>query len=395
MIIAENGLLTLDYWRDEVSYQGITLPSGSIGCAALNISDDVVEELKQICQPLQAAIDAIMKMQLNLEHLTPTGDSILQILELLQREKAFPLLDYPYYRKRVRQIFTAENMKNAVGYVELTASDPADAIDDPFVRGRGLLTVLLFCAQLPDTLAMFKIGLLPFAQALHESDRTAEDYAVVSVNYALAPDYPYPVPVRQLEQCLTYLKDHAAEYRIDMDRIVFAGSSAGAQIAGQYLNVLTDPAYASEMGLTPPIPADAAIAFVSSSGLLDCERFDKTGVPPFDQVLLRCGLAYFGTTALKGEAPVLQAGVIRHMTAQFPPMFLSDGNTMTFTDQAIDMKAKADALGIPAEILLFPKEEAELRHGFELTQIPQALEVQKASAAFLLRILSREGTRET
>ncbi len=177
MIIAENGLLTLDYWRDEVSYQGITLPSGSIGCAALNISDDVVEELKQICQPLQAAIDAIMKMQLNLEHLTPTGDSILQILELLQREKAFPLLDYPYYRKRVRQIFTAENMKNAVGYVELTASDPADAIDDPFVRGRGLLTVLLFCAQLPDTLAMFKIGLLPFAQALHESDRTAEDYA--------------------------------------------------------------------------------------------------------------------------------------------------------------------------------------------------------------------------
>ena len=183
MIIAENGLLTLDYWRDEVSYQGITLPSGSIGCAALNISDDVVEELKQICQPLQAAIDAIMKMQLNLEHLTPTGDSILQILELLQREKAFPLLDYPYYRKRVRQIFTAENMKNAVGYVELTASDPADAIDDPFVRGRGLLTVLLFCAQLPDTLAMFKIGLLPFAQALHESDRTAEDYAAEFGNY--------------------------------------------------------------------------------------------------------------------------------------------------------------------------------------------------------------------
>ena len=71
----------------------------------------------------------------------------------------------------------ADVRSDAVGYVELTASDPADAIDDPFVRGRGLLTVLLFCAQLPDTLAMFKIGLLPFAQALHESDRTAEDYA--------------------------------------------------------------------------------------------------------------------------------------------------------------------------------------------------------------------------
>ena len=185
MIIAENGLLTLDYWRDEVSYQGITLPSGSIGCAALNISDDVVKELKQICQPLQAAIEAIMQMQLNLEHLTPTGDSILQMLELLQKEKAFPLLDYPYYRKRVRQIFTAENMKNAVGYVKRAASDLADALDDPFVRGRGLLTVLLLCAQLPDTLAMFKIGLLPFVQALHESNRAAEDYAAVFGEYFL------------------------------------------------------------------------------------------------------------------------------------------------------------------------------------------------------------------
>ena len=30
MKIAEPNLLTLDYWRDEVSYQGITLPSGSV-----------------------------------------------------------------------------------------------------------------------------------------------------------------------------------------------------------------------------------------------------------------------------------------------------------------------------------------------------------------------------
>lgn len=48
MKIAEPNLLTLDYWRDEVSYQGITLPSGTIGCAALNIPDDVIDRLKQI-----------------------------------------------------------------------------------------------------------------------------------------------------------------------------------------------------------------------------------------------------------------------------------------------------------------------------------------------------------
>lgn len=56
MKIAEPNLLTLDYWRDEVSYQGITLPSGTIGCVALNISDDVIEKLKQIYLPLLTAV---------------------------------------------------------------------------------------------------------------------------------------------------------------------------------------------------------------------------------------------------------------------------------------------------------------------------------------------------
>ena len=215
---------------------------------------------------------------------------------------------------------------------------------------------------------------LPFLEA---------GFSVASVNYALAPDWQYPVPLRQLNQCVSFLVRHAAEYGIDMNRIVFAGTSAGAQVTGQYLNVLTDPAYAAEMGLEPAVPASAAIAFVSSSGLLDCERFDGTGVPGFDEVLRACGLAYFETETLKGEECVQQAGVIAHMTAKFPPVFLSDGNTMTFTDQAIDMKAKADALGVPAELLLFPKEEAELLHGFELTQAPQALEAQRAAAAFV------------
>ena len=65
MNIAEHNVLTLDYWRDEVSYEGITLPSGNIGCAALNISDAVIAELKQICQPLQAVIDAVGKCKLS------------------------------------------------------------------------------------------------------------------------------------------------------------------------------------------------------------------------------------------------------------------------------------------------------------------------------------------
>lgn len=92
MKIAEHKLLTLDYWRSEVSYQGITLPSGTISCAALNIPGNVIDRLKQISLPLLAAVEAVNKLQLKPELLAPCGDSILQMLELLQKENAFPHL---------------------------------------------------------------------------------------------------------------------------------------------------------------------------------------------------------------------------------------------------------------------------------------------------------------
>lgn len=179
MNIAEPILLTLDFSRDEVSYQGLTLPSGSIGCAALNISDDVIEKLKQINLPLLAAVEAVNKLRLKPEILAPCGDSILQMLELLQKENAFPLLDYSYYLKRIPEIFTEENMKKAEAYVKLAAMNLPAAMGDQLKSGLGLTKVIAICAQVPDSLVMFKEGLLPFAQALHESDRAPEDYATV------------------------------------------------------------------------------------------------------------------------------------------------------------------------------------------------------------------------
>ena len=161
MNIAEPALLTLDFSRDEVSYQGITLPSGSIGCAALNIPDDVIEKLKQIYLPLLAAVEAVNKLRLKPEILAPCGDSILQMLELMQKENAFPLLDYSYYLKRIPEIFTEENMKKTVAYAKLAAMNLPAAMNDQLKSGLGLTKVIAICAQLPDSLVMFKKACCP------------------------------------------------------------------------------------------------------------------------------------------------------------------------------------------------------------------------------------------
>ena len=56
-------------------------------------------------------------------------------------------------------------------------------------------------------------------------------YAVAAVNYRLAPQYHFPAPMEDVQHALTYLRIHADELHIDMNKVVLLGRSAGAQIA--------------------------------------------------------------------------------------------------------------------------------------------------------------------
>ena len=56
MSILNQNLLTLDFWQDKVTYGKQTVPIGTIGCAALNITDEQITELITLCQPLSNII---------------------------------------------------------------------------------------------------------------------------------------------------------------------------------------------------------------------------------------------------------------------------------------------------------------------------------------------------
>ena len=208
-------------------------------------------------------------------------------------------------------------------------------------------------------------------------------YQIVSVNYALAPEYQYPVPLLQLNACVDWLLDHQEDYLLDMDQVIFMGGSAGAHLAGQFVNVVTNAAYAKKLGITSKLQPDQVRAFVSQSGLLDCERFDKTGSVAFDYILRCCGRAYFEVKRLRGVEKVIESNVIENMTSAFPPCFISDGNEGTFTDQAQDLAKKAGQLSVPYVLKLYPRSEAKLGHGFEGGDTPQAREVRRMTLDFL------------
>ena len=214
-------------------------------------------------------------------------------------------------------------------------------------------------------------------------------FHLVSVNYALAPEYQYPVPLWQMDQCVSWLKQHAEAYGLDMSRVIFGGSSAGAHLSGQYTAAVCDPAYARELKLSPSISASDLLAFCSFSGLLDYARFDKTDSAIFNAILAGCARAYFGVRDFRGDPRCAQAGVIRHITGNFPPVFVSDGNAGTFTDQARDLAGRAAQLHLPCVLKLYGRDVAKLGHGYEMGDTPQAKETRSSLLAFLTELLAK------
>ncbi|KAH7362464.1 Alpha/Beta hydrolase protein [Plectosphaerella cucumerina] len=81
---------------------------------------------------------------------------------------------------------------------------------------------------------------------------------VFSVNYRLAPGYPYPTPVEDCVDAILQIASRADEFGIDPDRIFLSGFSAGGTLALASWVVLQDPSR-WDYKLSRPAPAIAGL----------------------------------------------------------------------------------------------------------------------------------------
>ena len=131
MSILDQNLLTLDFWQDKVTYAGHTLPTGSIGCAAMNIPDEEIGQLIRLAAPLAAFVQLVAEGVPTAEHFTAAGESVLKITQMMRTLYPFSFFDFPADGHDIQKIFTQEYTDNAIAYIKAcllyTSPSPRDS----------------------------------------------------------------------------------------------------------------------------------------------------------------------------------------------------------------------------------------------------------------------------
>lgn len=179
--LAENGALSLDYWQDTVFYEGRSFPAGTIGCDSLNIPDEVIVKLGELCAGLNLAMGAATTGKLDAGLLAAAQGNAFQIVDLLQDIKPFSYLDANHCREQIDRLFAADQLNHINEYAAALLSGTAAFLDAQYKDVLHFFRLLPVMAQLGFSLAEFQKTMLQFAAELDKPDcqRTPEGYAAV------------------------------------------------------------------------------------------------------------------------------------------------------------------------------------------------------------------------
>lgn len=210
------------------------------------------------------------------------------------------------------------------------------------------------------------------ATLYHYEKMIDQGYNVVTINYALAPQYVHPTPVIQLTEAVQFMQKNGEKFGINMDDVVFAGGSSGGYIVTEFTTIQANPKFAKEVGIDPIIELKNIKALVLESSPFDANRGHRTVKESVftDYVFGQSLAAYINEPVISSDKEKLELlNLIPKATSNFPPTFISDGNTGTFADQAEDYYHQLKELGVKTDLYIPDINEGEEGHGFMVQNI--------------------------
>lgn len=208
-------------------------------------------------------------------------------------------------------------------------------------------------------------------------------YTVVGVDYSIAPEHQYPLPLTQVNDALQYLQNNAERLHIDAKNIVLAGDSAGSQIVAQTANAITSPAYADEVGIKPTLSSQNLKGMLLNCGAYDLALPDYNG--EFGKFLHTVLWAYSGKKDFLNDPALKQASVVNYVTSAFPPTFLTAGNGDPLENQSQEFAKKLTSLGVSVSTLFYTaNHQPQLPHEYQFDlDTEDGVKAMAAMLAFL------------
>lgn len=198
-----------------------------------------------------------------------------------------------------------------------------------------------------------------------------QGYTVIALDYALAPGKTYPYAVHQINDAYTYIQAHAEQFHANTSKIFLAGDSAGAQLSSQLAAIITNPAYAKEVGLQPNLRPQQLAGVILYCGIYKMEGLTQPDptLPKIvgwgDDVTV---WAYTGSKDKKSPL-IRQMSAYYHVTKDFPATYISGGNGDPLTNaQSIPFATELQRLQVPVTALFYPKDhKPSLPHEYQFT----------------------------
>jgi acetyl esterase/lipase len=183
---------------------------------------------------------------------------------------------------------------------------------------------------------------------------------VIAIEYSRAPDARYPTAILQINRAISYVQRNAERLHVDRQQLIIAGDSAGAQMASQIATLVTNPAYAADVGIDPSLKPGQL-----RGAILFCGAYDAASVARHPRAIPNTAFRLFSRSVLwaytgsrtRDSDTLRQMSTIDHVTGNFPPTFISGGNADPLTDaHSRPFAARLSELGVDVTTLFYPSD---------------------------------------
>lgn len=174
--------------------------------------------------------------------------------------------------------------------------------------------------------------------------------AVVSVDWRLAPEHPYPEGLDDAETVWRRVRDDADKFGVDPRRLIVGGASAGGGLAAALclrLKETGQPQPVLQLLIYPMLDDRELTASVRAS-----EDPGHWGLWHLKANRM-CWQAYLGPLS-RGDVPPAAAPARAEDLSGLAPAFIGIGDVDAFLDENLDYARRLSRAGVPAELHVYP-----------------------------------------